>query len=227
MLDFLREIDTNVFLGLNQLHTPFGDAFMSTFTGKLIWVPMYAVIVYILYKKFNWKVATCFAIGIILTIALADSVCAKVIRPFAERLRPANLENPISDFVHIVDGYRGGIYGFPSCHAANSFALATFLSLLFRKRWIIATIFLWAAINSYSRLYIGVHYVGDLLVGSLIGTAFAFVLYYTSRYIAVSSLAYTPQTANQTQTHELRLLPATFALTVLTILIYATCVALM
>ena len=226
MLDFLREIDTNVFLELNQLHSTFGDAFMSTFTGKLIWVPMYAVIVYILYKNLNWKVATCFAVGIILTIALADSVCARVIRPLAERLRPANLDNPISGFVHIVDGYRGGIYGFPSCHAANSFALATFLSFLFRTRWVITTAFLWAAINSYSRLYIGVHYVGDLLVGSLIGITFAFALYYTSRYVAVTTLSYNPKTANQTQPHELWFLPATFALTLLAILIYATCIAI-
>lgn len=128
MLDFLIEIDTKLFLALNDLHLPFFDYFMKAFTGKIIWAPMYSVILFILYRRFGWKVATTYVIGIVLAIALADQICASYIRPFVERLRPSNLANPIHSEVHIVDGYRGGQYGFPSCHAANSFALATFCS---------------------------------------------------------------------------------------------------
>lgn len=184
MLDFLIEIDTKLFLALNDLHVPFFDYFMKAFTGKIIWAPMYSVILFILYRRFGWKVATTYVIGIVLAIALADQICASYIRPFVERLRPSNLANPIHPEVHIVDGYRGGKYGFPSCHAANSFALATFCSFLFASRRFTCFIFGWAILNSYSRLYLGVHYPGDLMIGALVGSSIATIVYYGSRYVA-------------------------------------------
>ena len=184
MLDFLIDLDTQVFLFLNDLHMPLFDYFMKAFTGKLIWAPMYAVILFILYRRYGWKVATVFVVGTILTVGLADYICASHIRPYVERLRPSNLLNPISSEVHIVDGYRGGSYGFPSCHAANSFALATFLSLLFSARRFTIFILAWAFLNSYSRLYLGVHYPGDLIIGGLIGSLIAVGVYYLSKYIA-------------------------------------------
>ena len=81
---------------------------MSAFSGKVIWVPMYATVAYLMFKNLSWKVALSFLIAIALIIALSDMTCAKVIRPLAERLRPANIENPISHMVHIVENYRGG-----------------------------------------------------------------------------------------------------------------------
>lgn len=119
---------------------------------------MYASILYVLLKNFNWKITLCCLTAIALTILFADQVCASLIRPAVERLRPSNPANPISDLVHIVNNYRGGRYGFPSCHASNSFGLAFFLVFLFRKRWLSLFILLWATLNCYTRIYLGVHY---------------------------------------------------------------------
>ena len=161
MIQLLVNTDQNLLLYLNGFHNAFGDYFMSTFTGKWIWVPMYASILYVLLKNFNWKITLCCLTAIALTILFADQVCASLIRPAVERLRPSNPANPISDLVHIVNNYRGGRYGFPSCHASNSFGLAFFLVFLFRKRWLSLFILLWATLNCYTRIYLGVHYPGD------------------------------------------------------------------
>ena len=155
MIQLLVNTDQNLLLYLNGFHNAFGDYFMSTFTGKWIWVPMYASILYVLLKNFNWKITLCCLTAIALTILFADQVCASLIRPAVERLRPSNPANPISDLVHIVNNYRGGRYGFPSCHASNSFGLAFFLVFLFRKRWLSLFILLWATLNCYTRIYLG------------------------------------------------------------------------
>ena len=172
MIDWLNTIDTQVFLALNGLHAPYFDVFMKLFTGKWIWVPMYAAVLF--------AVVVCVA----LAITIADQVCATLIRPEVCRLRPSNPENPLSEMVHIVGGYRGGSYGFPSCHAANSFALASFLILLFANRKLSLFIFAWAVLNSYSRVYLGVHYPGDLLVGAIIGTAAGLAMAFAAGYVA-------------------------------------------
>lgn len=178
LIQLLAGADQDLLLYLNGFHNTFADYFMSTFTGKWIWIPMYASILYILLKSFNWKATLCCLAAIALTITFADQISASLIRPVVERLRPANPENPISDLVHIVNNYRGGRYGFPSCHASNSFGLAFFLVLLFRKRWLSIFILLWATLNCYTRIYLGVHYPGDLIVGAAIGYCGAALMCY-------------------------------------------------
>ena len=177
LIKILSEIDTNIFLFFNGIHSPFWDYFMTSFTGKIIWVPMYATILYILLKNFHWKAVLCYVIAIALTITFADQVCSSLIRPVIARLRPANLENPIVDMVYIVNGYRGGSYGFPSCHAANTFGLAFFVWFLFRKRWLTVFMMGWALLTCYSRVYLGVHYPGDLIAGTLVGLIAAYIVY--------------------------------------------------
>lgn len=169
LLQSLTEADQSLLLYLNGLHNTFGDYFMPVFTGKWIWVPMYAGILYVLLKNYNWKVTLLCLIAITLTITFADQVCATLIRPIVERPRPSNPASPIADLVHIVNGRRGGGFGFPSCHASNSFGLAFFLVFLFRKRWLSLFICIWATVNCYTRIYLGLHYPGDLIVGMLVG----------------------------------------------------------
>lgn len=89
IINFLSEVDTNVFLFFNGIHSPFWDYFMSAFTGKIIWVPMYATILYILLINFHWKVVLCYVAAIALTITFADQMCSSIIRPVVARLRPA------------------------------------------------------------------------------------------------------------------------------------------
>ena len=169
LIQTLASIDTDWLLAVNGVHAPFWDYFMTAFTGKIIWGGMYAVILYVLLRNFHWKAALCYVVGIALVITFADQMCSSVIRPWVGRLRPSNPDNPIAELVYIVNGKRGGGFGFPSCHAANSFGLAVFLVCLFRRRWLSLFILLWALANSYTRLYLGLHYPGDLLAGAVIG----------------------------------------------------------
>lgn len=169
LLDTLQKWDADLLLALNGLHAPFWDPFMYVYSDKMTWAFMYAVLVLVLFRNMGWKRLLLLAVFIALTITLADQTSSSLIRHQVARLRPANLENPLSSLVHIVNGYRGGRYGFPSSHAANSFALVAFLALLFKRKGMTVYLVLWAILNCYSRIYLGVHYPGDILVGTLLG----------------------------------------------------------
>ncbi|MCM1029094.1 MAG: phosphatase PAP2 family protein [Pseudoflavonifractor sp.] len=164
-------IDSQLLLLANSCHSDWADQFMMMFTGRFIWVPMYVALAFIVARYFKPRKAIVVLIGVGVAIAMADQTCATLIRPIVARLRPSNPDNPLSAFVTVVNGYRGGSYGFPSCHAANSFALVAFMSLLVPRRRLIFFMIGWAVVNSYSRLYLGVHYPGDLLAGALVGAA--------------------------------------------------------
>lgn len=176
-LDRLIDIDTDLLLAINGWHSALADQFMYTFSGKWIWIPLYAAVLYVIFRNYNWKVALGCVVTIALTITLADQVCSHLIRPIVARLRPCNLDSPITDLVHIVNGYRGGSYGFPSAHASNTFGLAFFVYYIFRQRAMTCFFMIWAVITCYSRVYLGVHYPGDLLVGALLGYLSATICY--------------------------------------------------
>lgn len=180
---WLADLDARLLLIVNGAHSPFFDAVMWCISGRWIWVPFYIVLTYMLFRRFSWKRATLCLITIGLIILAADQTCASLIRPEVCRLRPANLNNPLSHLVHVVNGYRGGRYGFPSCHAANTFALAVFMSLVIRHKWFTVMMFSWAFVVSYSRMYLGVHYFGDLFCGATIGSLFAVLFYYLQNYL--------------------------------------------
>lgn len=180
---WLSDIDARLLLIVNGAHSPFFDAVMWCISGRWIWVPFYAVLAYLLFRRMSWKRASICLVTIGLIILAADQTCATLIRPEIGRLRPANLNNPLSSFVHVVNAYRGGRYGFPSCHAANTFALAVFMSLVIRHKWFTVMMFSWAFVVSYSRMYLGVHYFGDLFCGATIGSLFAVLFYYLQNYL--------------------------------------------
>lgn len=180
---WLSDIDARLLLIVNGAHSPFFDAVMWCISGRWVWIPFYAVLAYLLFRRMSWKRASICLVTIGLIILAADQTCATLIRPEIGRLRPANLNNPLSSFVHVVNGYRGGKYGFPSCHAANTFALAVFMSLVIRHKWFTVMMFSWAFIVSYSRMYLGVHYFGDLFCGATIGSLFAVLFYYLQNYL--------------------------------------------
>ena len=178
VIDFLENLDISLFLSINEKHNGFFDQFMYAFSGKLVWVPMYISILYLMVRNVVRPQLFYVIAGVVLIVLFADQVCGSLIRPVVERWRPSNANSPVYDVVHIVNGYRGGRYGFPSCHAANTFALATYILLLFKNRWLTTFLMVWAIITCYSRSYLGVHYPGDLLVGGLVGSLGSFLVYY-------------------------------------------------
>lgn len=169
MTESLLQLDTEIFLFLNSFHTIFWDVVMKMASGKAVWGVFYLSMLFALGRTYGWRSMIAITLMAIVAVVAADQITASLLRPIFERPRPANPDSPIAELVHIVNGYRGGKYGFPSCHAANTFATATLLSLVF-GRWRFALfMFLWALLNCYSRIYLGVHYPGDLLAGFLVG----------------------------------------------------------
>lgn len=175
MIDFFDGIDTQLLLFLNGANNAFFDEFFWLVTGKFAWIPMICVLLYSTFRK-DWKMGAVVILGVALTIALCDQVSSGIIKDAVCRLRPTR-DPEIGGIVHIVNGYRGGQYGFVSSHAANSFGVAVFLAMLFRRRAFTWTIMLWAAVLSYSRIYLGVHYPGDIICGGLLGAALGAAVY--------------------------------------------------
>jgi undecaprenyl-diphosphatase len=175
MLDWLINLDTKLFLFLNSIHSSFFDAVMWHVSGKLEWIPLYVVLLYFIIRRYKRKSILILA-SIAVLITLTDVISSQVIKDNVQRLRPSN--NPdLANIVHIVNGYHGGKYGFVSSHAANCFGIALFFSLLFRKRWVTVGIVLWATLVSYSRIYLGVHYPGDVIGGAILGGCLAVLLF--------------------------------------------------
>lgn len=182
MLEHLLELDKEIFIHLNGYHNPFWDSVMVLITDKLVWLPLYAYLLYLIFKDYG-KEGWIIAAGIILTIVLADQITSSIMKPYFARLRPSH-EPTLQSVIHLVDNYKGGKYGFASSHAANTFGIAAFLFLLFRetRKWII-TLFAWAAVVTYSRIYLGVHYPGDILAGAIIGILSAFLGFYFYKWL--------------------------------------------
>lgn len=172
--------DQQLFLFLNSLNSPFFDQVMWIISAVYIWIPLYLAILVALAMKYKKKILV-IILMIILAITLSDQISV-IIKNSVHRLRPSH-DPALSGIVHIVKDYRGGLYGFVSSHAANSFMVAVFSLLLLRKRWFTWCILLWALVVSYSRIYLGVHYPGDVICGSLLGASIGWCIFALYRYI--------------------------------------------
>lgn len=179
ILTSLQELDASVFLFFNGLHVDWLDHPVKTLTNKWVWIPFYVMLATLAVHLRGLREGVLIVLCAALAVGIADYICASGIRPYCGRLRPSNPENPISAFTYIVDNYRSGRNGFPSCHGANTMALATFIALSCRRRALTIFMFGWAAMLCYTRVYLGVHYPGDLLVGALIGSSLAYAVYMT------------------------------------------------
>lgn len=183
MLETLLDWDRQLLIALNSWHTPWLDPVMFYTSKTLFWLPLYLFLVYLLirfYKKDFWIPLA----GIVLTLLLSDQITSSIMKPYFERLRPSQ-EPSLAGIIHLVDGYKGGLYGFASSHAANTFGTAMFFSLVLikRTRWILM-LFVWATGMTYTRIYLGVHYPGDILVGMTVGLMSGWLGYQLYRRLA-------------------------------------------
>lgn len=172
---YLNELDGQLLLIINGWQTPFLSNFLYTCSGRYTWVLLYISI--IVYCLIRWKKQGLWIIAAtILCVVLADQFSAHLIKPLVCRLRPTH-DPSLAPLINIVNDYRGGLYGFVSSHAANCFAVSTFVTMVSKNKIASATLFTWAAINIYSRMYLGVHYPGDIICGAILGSVIALILY--------------------------------------------------
>jgi undecaprenyl-diphosphatase len=164
--EFLNHIDHSLFLFLNGFHNPFFDRMMFRFTNPLIWLPLFLFFLFLVIRQYRWQ--TIIILVITALMILVSDQMANLVKAATQRLRPSNEPGLM---VHIVNAYKGGVYGFYSSHASNTFSVALFLIMILGKRykWIWMVTLPWALLMSYTRIYLGVHFPGDILVGIVAG----------------------------------------------------------
>lgn len=208
IVQYLNDIDTRLMLWLNYDGGAFLDQFWWIISGKFTWIPLYLYLIWLLVKrcqpvKIHWKELTLLILLTVLVVVLSDQISSGLIKPLVMRPRPARPDSGISDLIHIVNDYRGGHYGFVSSHAANTWGIALWFILLMKGNrqnaeascqqtsekkplfplrsslfTLPSILALFTILNCYSRMYLGVHYPGDILGGLIVGTISALFVYF-------------------------------------------------
>lgn len=182
----VHHLDQEVSLVINSWHSSITDPIWQFFSDKIVWIPMYAAIVALLIWRLGWKKGLIAIAGVLLTFGFCDQF-SNVIKYAVCRIRPVNDEFMVAQGLHILE--TGGGYGFFSAHAANSFGLAasTYLGIRMDKRlkWkgYAAWMFFWAGMVAMSRVFVGKHYFGDVIVGSIVGLAAGFAFGYLAKWV--------------------------------------------
>lgn len=173
MLDYLDALDKRLFLYLNEKHNGFFDVVMYWASNQYIWIPLYLALIVWLIRRFR-KTAWYYIFVVILLETASDQLSSHFIKNLVRRPRPSHVAS-LAPFIHLSAAGPGGLYGFVSSHASNSFALAIFLFLTLPPacRNLKHALVGWAILVSYSRIYNGVHYPGDVLCGALLGSLLA------------------------------------------------------
>jgi len=171
----LIEFDSQLLQLINYFHTDFWDNAFWMISSVTMWFPLYAILLYAIIKS-QKKQSWITILGLIILIVLCDQISTEIFKHTFERFRPTH-DPLLKDFVKTVHGYRGGKYGFVSSHATNTMGLAVFTSLLFRNKAYSIFIYIWTIVIAYSRVYLGVHYPGDVVGGLILGAVLGFGIY--------------------------------------------------
>lgn len=191
LFEFLDHLDKDLLLYLQSQNTPLMDTLMAGITSKYNWLPLYLLLLLALFRQFRWQ-AVYSVVAVVLLVILSDQITSSLIKPLFGRFRPCH-DPEIGHLVRIVTKC-GGLYGFVSGHASNSFAVTTFFLLLFHKThryvwWLL----IWPIFVSYSRIYLGVHYPLDILGGALVGIILGYLVFVgTSKLSLKLPFGFTP-----------------------------------
>jgi undecaprenyl-diphosphatase len=182
-METLIQLDRQWLLALNGSESLYLDILVRTLTNAVTWIPLYISLFFLVLRNNESFLKILIIIGCAgLCVLFAGTVDDTIVKPLVARWRPTHDEQ-IGALVDVVDGYRGGRFGFFSAHACNTFSIAVFFSLLIRSR--LLTVFLvgWSLVNCWTRLYLGVHFPGDILVGLLWGGIVGTVVYLLFRRV--------------------------------------------
>ncbi|ODT53777.1 MAG: hypothetical protein BGP01_05090 [Paludibacter sp. 47-17] len=174
MLETLLELDRSLFLIINGWNSPFFDEIMYFVSKVWIWAPLY--LTFIIYAVRRWKLESIWIIVAMIICVVATDQLTNLTKDLFQRLRPSH-EPALAGLVHHVNGYVGGRFGFVSGHSSNSFGFAMLSSLIIRNRHYTVSVFFWASLVAYSRMYLGVHYPLDIMGGMVLGILVAWVVF--------------------------------------------------
>lgn len=176
----LYAADKTLLMVFNGSHCPFVDRLAVTLTCGYMWIPLYIALLLLVINNHKTVVQISLVIGMaLLTIVLSEGMADLIVKPLVARLRPIH-DTLMQDSVQVVNNYRAEGYSFFSAHASNTMAVAVFFSLLVKDRLFTCTLIIWALVNCWTRIFLGVHYPSDIIVGVVWGSVsglFAYTIY--------------------------------------------------
>lgn len=183
MMESIEAIDRAIVLWVNGLNSSWLDQFMWVVSGKLTWIPLYLLLLFLFARSYGWGKAAIFLIIVVIGVTISDQLSVHLFKDVFERYRPSH-HSELTDLLHFYDlgngnFYKGGMYGFVSSHASNFMVVCLFGILTLRNhyRWIVPLLIISYLLVIYSRIYLGVHYLSDVLAGGVLGATIAFLLY--------------------------------------------------
>lgn len=192
MLENLEALDRSAFLAINGWHAPWADQPMLLVSEMAFWFPLYLLFFFLIHRRFGWR-GLFWSVPVIgAMILFSDKGSVLLFKETVQRLRPCH-EPSLQGLVHLVKEGCGGRFGFVSSHASNHFAIALFMIGVLggTPRWAIPPLLVWASLVAYSRVYLGVHYPGDVLVGALYGACIGAIFAVVFRKVLRASTSMT------------------------------------